>query len=284
MGAKTIMWSIDGALRYVPIAALHDGSHYLVSRFRNSLITPASLTRLAEASPPVWTGVGFGVSQAKGEFGALPAVPDELHRIFRQGDTGDSPVQGRVRLDPDFTRDTFEAAMRQPEKSVVHIATHFDSRPGVAANSHLLLGDGSELSLAEIAALPRLFSGVDLLTLSACSTAFTNRSEDGREVDSFGTVAQRLGARSVIASLWSVNDEATARLMEAMYRIRQKQPEQGKSEALRQAQEEMAGGVLKPGTSEVGDRGVHVPVAQSAAHGWTHPYYWAPFILIGNWK
>lgn len=104
--------------------------------------------------------------------------------------------------------------MQQPEKSVVHIATHFDSRPGVAANSQLLLGDGSQMSLAEIEAMPRLFSGVDLLTLSACSPAFTNRSEDGREVDSFGTVAQRLGARGVIASLWGVNDEATARLME----------------------------------------------------------------------
>jgi hypothetical protein len=51
---------------------------YLVSRFRNSLITPASLTRLAEGSRPLWKGVGFGVSEAKGNFAALPAVPEEL--------------------------------------------------------------------------------------------------------------------------------------------------------------------------------------------------------------
>ncbi|MGD0437184.1 MAG: CHAT domain-containing protein [Bryobacteraceae bacterium] len=284
MGAKTIMWSIDSTIRYVPMAALHDGEQYMVSRFRNSLITPASLTRLAEGSRPLWKGVGFGVSEAKGNFAALPAVPEELRRIFRQAESGDAPVPGRVWLDGDFTREAFEAGMRQPEKSVVHIATHFDSRPGVAANSHLLLGDGSEMSLAEIEAAPRLFSGVDLLTLSACSTAFTNRSEDGREVDSFGTIAQRLGARGVIASLWSVNDEATARVMEAMYRIRQSNPELGKSEALRQAQELMASGVLKPGTSDAEDRGVHVPGGRSDANGWTHPYYWAPFILIGNWR
>jgi CHAT domain-containing protein len=103
-------------------------------------------------------------------------------------------------------------------------------------------------------------------------------------VDSFGTIAQRLGARGVIASLWSVNDEATARVMEAMYRIRQSKPELGKSEALRQAQEQMASGVLKPGTSDAEDRGVHVPGGRSDANGWTHPYYWAPFILIGNWR
>jgi CHAT domain-containing protein len=53
----------------------------------------------------------------------------------------------------------------------------------VAANSHLLLGDGSQMSLAEIEGTALLFSGVDVLTLSACSTAFTNRTEDGREVD-----------------------------------------------------------------------------------------------------
>ena len=66
---------------------------------------------------------------------------------------------------------------------MVHIATHFDSHRGVAANSHLLLGDGSQMSLAEIEGTALLFSGVDVLTLSACSTAFTNRTEDGREVD-----------------------------------------------------------------------------------------------------
>jgi CHAT domain-containing protein len=284
IGAKTIMWSIDSTVRYVPIAALHDGKQYLVASFRNSLITPASLSRLTDVSPPVWKGVGFGVSQANGNFSALPGVPEELHRIFRQGTTGDAPVPGPVRLDGDFTKKSFLAAMNQPDKSVVHIATHFDSQPGVAANSHLLLGDGTEMSLAEIEDTALLFSDVDLLTLSACSTAFTNRTEDGREVDSFGTIAQSLGASAVIASLWSVSDEATARLMETMYRIRQDKPELGKSESLRQAQEQMAGGLLKPEAAGTADRGVRVTAGNAVATGWTHPYYWAPFILIGNWK
>jgi CHAT domain-containing protein len=92
-------------------------------------------------------------------------------------------------------------------------------------------------------------------------------------VDSFGTIAQRLGAKGVIASLWSVNDEATARLMETMYRLRQQNPAAGKSEALRLAQEQMASGLLRPDKSK-----------DAAAKDWSHPIYWAPFILIGNWK
>jgi len=284
MQAQTIMWSIDSTLRYVPLAALHDGKAYLVTRFRNSLITPASLTRLTEASAAVWQGAGFGVSEARAKFTALPSVPAELHGIFRQNETEKGPIAGPVRLNGEFTRDSFENGLRARRNNVVHIATHFDSQPGVAANSHLLLGDGSEWSLAEIEDRQDLFDGVDLLTLSACSTAFTNKSEDGREVDSFGTIAQRLGAKGVIASLWSVSDEATARLMEAMYRNHQNRPESGKSEALRQAQEQMAGGVLKPEAGAAEDRGVRVAGGRGGAKSWTHPYYWAPFILIGNWK
>jgi len=98
--------------------------------------TPASLTRLTEVPQKLWTGVGFGVSEAKGEFSALPAVPDELRRIFRLGETGMRRCKAECDWIRNFTRDAFSAAMRQPEKSVVHIATHFDSRPGVASNSH----------------------------------------------------------------------------------------------------------------------------------------------------
>lgn len=267
--AKTIMWSIDNTLRYVPIAALHDGKDYLVKTFRNSIITPASLANLTEDPSREWEGVGFGVSEGTP---TLPAVPMELRGIFREQPGGASPVPGSVRLNADFTRANFEQDLRRQHNRVVHIATHFYSRPGTAANSSLLLGDGL-FSLAEIEAKTRLFNGVDILTLSACNTAFTNRNEDGREVDSFGTVAQRLGAKAVIASLWSVSDSSTARLMQEMYRLRQKSGI-AKTEALRQSQLALLTGQSRP-TAEGS-------TAKSAI--WSHPFYWAPFILIGNWK
>jgi CHAT domain-containing protein len=69
-----------------------------------------------------------------------------------------------------------------------------------------------------------------------------------------------------------------------MYRIRQSKPELGKSEALRRAQEQMASGVLKSDAGNGLDRGVQAPGHKNGVNAWTHPYYWAPFILIGNWK
>ncbi|MGD0938771.1 MAG: tetratricopeptide repeat protein [Terracidiphilus sp.] len=282
--AKTVMWSIDGTLRYIPLAALYDGADYLVKSFRQSLITPASLAYLTEEPIRQWEGEGFGVSNGDSP---LPMVPAELHGIFRETAASNSPIPGMIRLNATFTRENFRNDLTLKRNPVVHIATHFDSRPGVAANSQLLLGDG-KLSLAEIAAQTRLFEGVDLLTLSACNTAFTNRSEDGREVDSFGTIAERLGARGVIASLWSVNDDSTASLMQTMYRLRQANTGMTKSEALRQAQVLLLAGQLKSGSAQgASNRGGKPNRPQSfitQTSNWSHPYYWAPFILIGNWK
>jgi len=276
------MWSIDGALRYIPLAALHDGKAYLVESFRQSLITPASIPNLTEAPAREWQGVGYGVSNADPP---LPSVAAELRAVFGNGTEGAGALPGTVRLNADFSKSNFENDLRRKQNSVVHIATHFDSRPGVAANSQLLLGDGP-MSLAEIESQNRLFTGVQLLTLSACNTAFMNRNEDGREVDSFGAIAQRLGAKGVIATLWSVNDSSTAMLMQEMYQVRQRTG-MPKGEALRLAQEGMLSAKLVAAGAGRPETGVALPgqtqAPASGAKGWSHPFYWAPFILIGNW-
>lgn len=279
---KTIMWSVDSTLRYIPLAALHDGKQYLAQLFQQAMITPDLLKHITDAPKAQWTGAGFGVS---GGSNPLPSVPAELKGIFKEAADSGAPVPGVVHLDAAFTRANFESELRQ-KRPLVHIATHFDSEPGVAANSALLLGDG-QITLAEIAAGTRMFDGVDLLTLSACNTAFKNGYQDGREVDSFGTIAQRQGAKAVIATLWSVNDTSTAKLMETMYRVRQGTSGMTKGEALRQAQVAMLTGELKPGTaSGEAARGAiaYQPAGLKRSEDWTHPFYWAPFILLGNWK
>jgi CHAT domain-containing protein len=125
------------------------------------------------------------------------------------------------------------------------------------------LGDGGHLSLAELKTSADLFGGVQLLTLSACNTGMG----DGTEVEGFGALAQRQGARAVIASLWPVADSSTKVLMQKFYRIREASPGKTKLEALREAQLELLHGSIK--------RALKSPYA--------HPYYWAPFFLMGNW-
>ena len=90
--AQTLMWSLDGVLRYLPVAALHDGEAYLVERYRHVMFTPASQARLKDAPQTMWTGLGLGVSQAHGEFAALPGVVEELQGIIR--DTGQGATTG----------------------------------------------------------------------------------------------------------------------------------------------------------------------------------------------
>ncbi|MFL6209531.1 MAG: CHAT domain-containing protein [Pyrinomonadaceae bacterium] len=297
--AQTLMWSLDGVLRYVPMATLHDGRQYLVEQYRNEIFTPASHARLKDQPAAKWQGLGFGVSKAQTGFNALPAVPQELHAIFRDdtGAPGTTPgvLPGKIMLDDAFTIDALRTALRQ-RYPLVHIASHFAFRPGNETESFLLLGDGSHLSLAQIKGESNLFGGVELLTLSACDTASGGAGADGREIDGLGMVAQRQGAKAVIATLWPVADASTQLLMRKFYEIRDAKAGTLKVEALRQAQLALLYGTNTTVTSDNRSRGLtdelnrglkagqrQAEAGQSRSN-YAHPFFWAPFTLIGNWK
>ncbi|HLL69857.1 MAG TPA: CHAT domain-containing protein [Pyrinomonadaceae bacterium] len=290
--AETLMWSLDGALRYLPVAALYDGERYMVERFRNVVFTPASNSRLKDQPGAKWSGLGLGVSKAQSGFSALPGVPEELRGIIGEGENG-SALTGKVILDDAFTEETFRAALRQ-RFPVVHIASHFAVQPGNETDSFLLLGDGGRLSLAKIKSAVNLFGGVELLTLSACDTATGGTAADGKEVESFAVLAQRQGAKAVMASLWPVADASTKQLMQSFYRIRNSQTGMLKAEALRRAQVSLLRGEATELVGNIERRGLLTSSAQrsgeaNASSGigrntFAHPFFWAPFILIGNWR
>ena len=243
---------------------------------------------------------------------ALPGVLDEMRGIIREEGQAEGREERReasagkvlgvlpgvVKLDEQFTQEAMLSELRRQHK-VVHIASHFQFQPGNETNSALLLGDGSFLSLAQIKAMPNIFGGVELLTLSACNTATGGAGGDGKEVEGFGVLAQRQGAKAVVASLWPVADASTRLLMEEFYRIRNSQDGMLKAEALRQAQLELLHGDTGPSArAQRGkDQSTGAP-ATTARRGlsegslsqlggkapYAHPYFWAPFILIGNWR
>ena len=129
------------------------------------------------------------------------------------------------------------------------------------------------------------FINLDLLTLSACETAVGGgKDANGREVEGFGAMAQNQGAKGVIATLWPVADESTGQFMQLFYGFRQKAPGMTKAEAMQKAQAAFIEGKVGPALAEVSRGLVRAGAASTpAATSSDHPYFWAPFILMGNW-
>lgn len=279
-GAKTVMLNLQGFLRYVPFAALTDGKRYLVEDYALSLYTPAAKTEFKLAGRAPDKSAGFGVTVAHPGFAALPGVAQEIGAIFG-GNGALGALSGAASLDDKFTRDTFQAALKA-RPAIIHIASHFKLVPGRETDSFLLLGDGSSLSLADIRRGRGFrFGGVDLLTLSACETA-RGADGEGDEFESFGALAQMNGASAVMATLWPVADEETAALMRSFY-LHMMTPGITKAEALREAQLEAIHGATAA-MAATSDRGA-VSLISTARKpiGSSHPYFWSPFVLMGNW-
>jgi CHAT domain-containing protein/Tfp pilus assembly protein PilF len=264
--AQIVMWSLDGMLRYLPIGALNDGQEYLIERYSNVEFTLASRTRLAQTPSADWKVLGVGVSKAEPGFDALPSVPGELHNIVQTGNNSAGVLPGTLLLDEAFTEAQLKESLRGGY-SVVHIASHFDLEPENSDKSFLLLGDGTHLTLAQLSLIPNLFANVDLLTLSACNTAVGLNKASGAEWESLGMIAQRKGAKAIIATLWPVADDSTTLLMQQFYRLHTTHPGISKAEALRKAQLTLLEGTGDPSRTR-----------------FAHPFFWAPFVLIGNWK
>ncbi|MFA7242787.1 MAG: tetratricopeptide repeat protein [Sulfuricellaceae bacterium] len=282
--AQTLMLSLDGALRYLPIAALYDGERYLAERYALAIFTEAAKDKLKDMPTAQWSILGLGLTRAVKGFEPLPSVKEELNGIVSQG-----ILEGEVYFDQEFTAERFKEGLDQ-SRPLLHIASHFVFKPGTEADSYLLLGDGEPLSLREIRDSDYDFRNVDLITLSACETAVGGgKDANGREIEGFGVLAQKQGAKGVLATLWPVADASTGPFMQNLYRIRQHNPGMTKAEALRQAQLAfIKGGQAAPDANA--ERGAKRAGAEPVAtyptdpsRPYAHPYYWAPFILMGNW-
>ncbi len=258
--AKTLMFSLDGVLRYLPIAALHNGKRYLIEDYEVVLYTEAAKSKLTAAPPKVWSMAGLGLTRAVEGFAALPAVADELNAIVRtDSEDRDGVMPGVIYLNENFSQEAIESAL-EDEYPVLHVASHFVFKPGTERDSYLLLGDGGRLSLAEVLDNDLDFNSVTLLTLSACQTALGSAGADGREIEGFGWLAQRQGAKAVLATLWPIADKSTATFMSTLYR-------------------HMQTGAL---TKAAAMRKTMIEFIRS--EDFSRPVFWGPFILMGNWR
>ncbi len=249
-GVGTLVFVPDGPLLTIPLASLHNGDHFLVEEYAVAttpgfdLVDPAAIDR--EGVEALLAGISKSVDGAP----PLPNVVQELRAV-------ESLIGGQVMLDDAFIRSDLRDSLEAKNFGIVHIATHarFSARP---EDTYLLAWDG-RLGLDELSEDVGLFrfrdEPLELLTLSACETA---RGGGQRAGLGLSGMAVRAGARSVLGSLWSVNDPAATALIETFYT--RLMAGDSRAQALRAAQ-----------------------LGLMADFRYRHPAYWAPFLLIGTW-
>ena len=279
---QTIVYAPDGQLRYVPLAALHDGKQWIVERYLINNVTAVSLTNLDPSSDRdsrVLAGAfengnfSFNINDKAFSFSGLPFAGKEV-------DTLANTIPNTTKLlDKEFSRAAILPNLKT--NNIIHLATHAAFVEGTPEDSFILMGNGDRINLREIDQwdLPN----VNLIVLSACQTAVGGNLGNGIEILGFGYQLQRAKVRAAIASLWTVSDGGTQKLMEAFY-IALKKSKVSHAEALRQAQVALITGNYEAlgeprGQFVIEVRPIKTPAAPTKI---SHPYYWAPFILIGN--
>jgi CHAT domain-containing protein len=271
----------------------------MLERFNNILFTPESYGHMTDS--PLTNGtapsvLAMGLSRSYGGLPALPGVMPELDAIVHDPAVPEShgPMEGILLPNDQFTLSAIKTELGPGKSfSVVHIASHFVVETGNGEEPYLMMGGensgdakGFAWNLSDMVNSTVAFHGTRLLTLSACSTAKDYKSRNGLEMDSLGMIAQQKDAEAVLATMWDVNDSSTSRLMSDFYARWVKHPADGKAEALRQAQLALLHGqaATPNGTGERGfqTRQESMPAAHES--GYSHPFYWAPFVLIGNYQ
>jgi CHAT domain-containing protein len=264
---QTLVFVPDGSLRNIPLGALHDGKQYLIENYNVALTPGLQLLATEGGNVKALQGrervtpnplekiklktIAAGLTQSRQGFSALNHVNSELNKIK-------NTVDGVVLINQDFTSETLKQEVQDSDYPIVHIATHGQFSSSIEDTFLLTWNDRLGINqLDSILQTRNLQSekAIELLVLSACETA----TGDKRAALGLAGMAVRAGARSTLATLWSINDRATTQLMSNFY-DRLSDQHLTKAQAVRQAQLSI----------------LHSP-------GYEHPFYWAAYVLLGNW-
>ncbi|MDF5722666.1 MAG: CHAT domain-containing protein [Rhizonema sp. PD37] len=259
---KTLVFVLDGVLQNIPMTALHDGQKFLVEQYSVALTPGLQLLAPRSLKQERLGALVAGLSEARGNFSALPNVEKEVKNIHTK-------LPSQVLFNQKFTNSAFQNKVSGVSYPIVHLATHgqFSSQ---ADQTFIVTWDG-KIKVNQLSSLLKTLeitrdNSIELLVLSACETA----ASDNRSALGLAGVAVRSGARSTVATLWRVNDEASALLMSQFYDELVKGSKTGisKAEALRRAQV----AILKS----------NMPNTPNTPN-YKSPYYWAAYVLLGNW-
>lgn len=248
---NTLVFVLDGKLRNIPMAALHDGQQYLIEKYSIALSPGLQLMESRSLAQTHLNALVGGISESRFGLSALPAVQSEISEIAQL-------VPASTLLNQEFTKEALTQQLNNRSSNIVHLATHgqFSSRE---EDTYLLTWEG-RINIDELSELLQSRGNsqdgaIELLVLSACDTA----AGDDRAALGLAGIAVRSGARSTLATLWPVKDKAAAALMTQFYKEIQ-QPGITKAEALRRAQ-----------------------LTLLKNESYSDPFFWSPFVLVGNW-
>ncbi|MEM9091438.1 MAG: CHAT domain-containing protein [Cyanobacteria bacterium P01_F01_bin.53] len=247
---QTLVFVLDGQFRRIPMAALYDGEQYLIEKYGVALTPGMKLLGPHFQNPKPLQALMMGLTEARNGFSALPGVREEIEQVA-------ASVNAEVLFDKAFTKDSLAAEIDRVPFPVLHLATHGQFSSNLEET--FLLAWDQKITLGDLDDVLRTrrqqAEPIELMVLSACQTA----EGDDRASLGLAGMAIRSGARSTLATLWSVNDDSTAKLITQFYE-ELSNTELSKAKALRFAQ-----------------------IAILKDPEYSHPFYWAPFVLIGNW-
>lgn len=256
----TLVLTLDTSFQSLPIGLLHDGKDYLLKRYSiaqtlGSRIRPPKFLPKEQLRALI-----AGLSKFSPSFNALNA-PEGLKALLRVKqeveDVKKQTTSSTVLLNEKFTSQALEQQLSTNHFSILHLTTH--AQFSSDAQKTMFFTWNKPITVLEFDNLLKLNAqtnedGIELLVLSACETAKGNK----RSALGIAGVAAQAGARSTVATLWKVDADSTALLMEEFYRnLKSGTP---KAEALRQAQLNLM-----------------------SNSKYSHPYFWASFLLVGGW-
>ena len=279
---KHLVFATDRATRHIPLAALHDGKEYLINKpYSLSTILAAAATQPAARPPTSPKVLALGASQFKNA-NALNFVEQETNAIVQTLENPSGIFPGDRYLNTQFNFATLQTKL--DGHNILHIATHGILDPTNIDNSYLLTSSGEKITKREITKLQDYgLSNIHLVILSACNTGTGGKNTEGLEIAGISHYFMRDGgAKSVIASLWQVNDPATALFMQQFYK--HLKTGMTKAQAIQKVQQDLIQAKLTLKEAEALPRAGarRYLEGQLPVNSLAHPYYWAPFILIGN--
>jgi CHAT domain-containing protein len=240
----------DDVLRLIPFSALMNPAdkRFLIETYAIGTVPALTLNNNEAARHTPDKILLCGLSEGNPP---LPRVPEELENIR------DIMGTAKVLLNEKFTVSRLSDEFRSQTYPFVHMATHGEFS-GMPEKTFLAAYNDGRITMDDLENLIRTGtvrgSQTELLTFSACQTA----AGDERAVLGLAGLTVRAGARSAIATLWSVADEAASETITEFYR-------------------RFRGGVSKAKSLQYAQKKC------IESEKYRHPAYWAPFLLIGNW-